>query len=43
MRFEGVVKTWNEERAFGFITPAQGGQDVFVHITAFPPRSGRPP
>ncbi|MCZ4311942.1 cold shock and DUF1294 domain-containing protein [Comamonadaceae bacterium G21597-S1] len=43
MRFEGVIKTWNEERAFGFITPAQGGQDVFVHITAFPPRSGRPP
>ncbi len=42
MRFEGLVKTWNEERAFGFIEPAQGGQEVFVHITAFPPRSGRP-
>jgi uncharacterized membrane protein YsdA (DUF1294 family)/cold shock CspA family protein len=42
MRFEGVVKSWNEERAFGFIEPEQGGQEVFVHITAFPPRSGRP-
>jgi cold shock CspA family protein/uncharacterized membrane protein YsdA (DUF1294 family) len=42
MRFEGTVKTWNEERAFGFIEPEQGGQEIFLHITAFPPRSGRP-
>jgi uncharacterized membrane protein YsdA (DUF1294 family)/cold shock CspA family protein len=42
MRFEGVVKSWNEERGFGFIEPDQGGQDVFVHVKAFPPRSGRP-
>jgi len=42
MRFEGVVKSWNEERAFGFIEPAQGGQDVFVHISAFQPRAQRP-
>lgn len=43
MRFEGFIRSWNEERAFGFIEPAQGGQEVFVHITAFPARSGRPP
>jgi len=43
MRFEGTVKSWNDDRAFGFIAPAQGGQDIFVHITAFPARSQRPP
>lgn len=42
MRFEGLIKSWNEERAFGFIEPIQGGQDIFVHITAFPARTGRP-
>ena len=42
MRFEGIVKSWNEERGFGFIEPAQGGQDIFVHITALPARAGRP-
>ena len=41
-RFEGVVKSWNEDRAFGFIEPAQGGQEIFVHITAFPWRDQRP-
>jgi uncharacterized membrane protein YsdA (DUF1294 family)/cold shock CspA family protein len=42
MRFEGIVKSWNEERGFGFIEPAQGGQEIFVHITALPARAGRP-
>jgi uncharacterized membrane protein YsdA (DUF1294 family)/cold shock CspA family protein len=42
MRFEGVVKSWNDERGFGFIEPDQGGQEVFFHVKAFPPRSGRP-
>lgn len=42
MRFEGTVTAWNEDRAFGFIQPAQGGQDIFLHITALPVRSGRP-
>jgi len=42
MRFEGTLRSWNDERGFGFIEPTQGGQDIFVHINAFGPRSGRP-
>lgn len=42
MRFEGSIKTWNDERGFGFIEPTQGGQEVFVHVSAFSQRSGRP-
>lgn len=43
MRFEGTVKSWNDERGFGFIEPELGGQEIFVHITAFPSRSQPPP
>lgn len=42
MRFEGIVKSWNDERGFGFIEPLQGGQEIFVHIKAFRARRGRP-
>lgn len=42
MRRNGILKIWNDERGFGFIEPSEGGHDVFVHIKAFPPGSGRP-
>ena len=42
MRFTGTLKTWNDERGFGFIEATKGGQEVFVHIKAFPSGTGRP-
>jgi uncharacterized membrane protein YsdA (DUF1294 family)/cold shock CspA family protein len=42
MRFDGKIKSWNDDRGFGFIEPLQGGDELFVHITAFPARAGRP-
>ncbi len=42
MRFNGTIKSWNDERGFGFIEPSQGGQDIFVHIKAFNDLRERP-
>jgi uncharacterized membrane protein YsdA (DUF1294 family)/cold shock CspA family protein len=42
MRLDGTLTSWNDDRGFGFIEPAQGGQEIFVHIKAFPGGSGRP-
>jgi cold shock CspA family protein len=41
MRFEGTLKSWNDDKGFGFISPSQGGQDIFVHISEYR-RGGRP-
>lgn len=42
MRIEGTLSKWNDDRGFGFITPVQGGQEIFVHISAFPKDGIRP-
>lgn len=42
MRFDGRLKSWDDDRGFGFIEPTQGGQEIFVHIKAFPSGTGRP-
>ncbi len=42
MRIEGTLTKWNDDRGFGFITPTQGGSEIFVHISAFPKDGRRP-
>ena len=42
MRTHGTLTKWNDDRGFGFITPAKGPPEIFVHISEFPRQGGRP-
>ena len=42
MKSTGTLKSWNDDRGFGFIEPTHGGQEIFAHIRAFPAGTGRP-
>jgi cold shock CspA family protein len=42
VRSTGILRSWNDERGFGFIAPTQGGAELFVHISAFAHDGSRP-
>lgn len=41
-RVEGTLTSWDDDRGFGFLTPASGQGRAFVHITAFSRGTARP-
>jgi uncharacterized membrane protein YsdA (DUF1294 family)/cold shock CspA family protein len=42
MRFDGKITSWDDDRGFGFIEPALGGEEIFVHVKAISRLRGRP-
>ncbi|GAB2501096.1 cold shock domain-containing protein [Pseudoxanthomonas sangjuensis] len=41
-RTHGTLSRWNDDRGFGFITPAADSDEIFVHVSAFPRDGVRP-
>ncbi len=42
MRLSGILKSWNDERGYGFIAPKRGEAEIFVHVSALPRDGTRP-
>lgn len=42
MRQQGTISTWKDESGFGFITPDEGGRQVFFHVSTFSNKRSRP-
>jgi len=41
VRSKGKIASWNDDKGYGFIAPLEGGDQVFVHISAFSNRNRR--
>lgn len=39
---KGKLAVWKDKKGFGFIKPEDGGDDIFIHITALKTMSRRP-
>lgn len=39
---KGQLRTWRDERGFGFIRPGDGSQRVFLHISELKDATRRP-
>lgn len=42
MRLSGTLRSWKDDRGFGFIAPTHGGAELFVHISALQKDGSRP-
>lgn len=42
MRYHGKITTWKDDQGFGFISPNDGGPQLFVHIKSFSNQTRRP-
>ena len=42
MRHQGKIIKWDDDKGFGFIAPNSGGNEVFLHISAFSSARKRP-
>lgn len=42
MRRKGKIASWKDDKGYGFITPFDGGPQVFIHIKALSNRNRRP-